>query len=485
MRGRLTAYRSRACAARRRSAIRGTSASRRSAVRRSVPTLPLVKGVRARTCATKSNASFAGPFALNETQQQANTVFGLSGDGNPRPYGEYRARDAFSGTRRHGGDRPASPLGSEARRAPRRRVRTAPAIRGGTGEAIVAVFGAEYTRDPLWKGTARVELRNTAGADYWLATGGFARKLTRDFTALGRGQWTETSTDDEIRARFGLAYRRTDDKPLRRALARWEIARRHRRSTATTCTNIASAHAAWQANRHWPWTASSRRAGSSRARTRSRRTPPCSSRRDAHGGFSPPWDAGLTGRVLTSNHFDEKQFGAGVELGRALAKNLRAAAGWNVFGFRSAGLAAADVTDAGPYVSFGWKFDETLFGGLAKEGCPVNRTHTLIRSLFTLGILFASFSAAPAFAAASDGLPATLHAPGAAYERRSDRRGPRGDRRLYRAARHRGAGEGARSRGAGRSPPRGSTPRTGHTDHDRERLRRGRVPARSFASSTG
>ena len=27
-----------------------------------------------------------------------------------------------------------------------------------------------------------------------------------------------------------------------------------------------------------------------------------------------------------------------------------------------------DVTDAGPYVSFGWKFDETLFGGLAKGG---------------------------------------------------------------------------------------------------------------------
>lgn len=43
----------------------------------------------------------------------------------------------------------------------------------------------------------------------------------------------------------------------------------------------------------------------------------------------------------------------------------------------------------------------------------MNRTHTLIRSLFMLGILFASFSAAPAFAAASDGLPATLHAPGA------------------------------------------------------------------------
>ena len=39
-----------------------------------------------------------------------------------------------------------------------------------------------------------------------------------------------------------------------------------------------------------------------------------------------------------------------------------------MFGFRSAGLAAADVTDAGPYVSFGWKFDETLFGGLAKGG---------------------------------------------------------------------------------------------------------------------
>ena len=341
------------------------TAQRRAAVGADAP---LVKGVRA-YLRHENSASFAGPFALNETQQQANTVFGLSGDGNRDLYGEYRARDAFSGR-----DAVAA-IGLRHRWEVKRGVHLdgaferLTAIRGGTGEATSAAFGAEYTRDPLWKGTARVELRNTAGADYWLATGGFARKLTRDFTALGRGQWTETSTDDEMRARFGLAYRRTDDNRFD-ALARWEIARRHPTLDGDYVhEHIASAHAAWQANRalavdgqlaaRWLVTRTDAFKAHTAVQLAAGR---------ARWQFSPPWDAGLTGRVLTSNHFDEKQFGAGVELGRALAKNLRAAAGWNVFGFRSAGLAAADVTDAGPYVSFGWKFDETLFGGLAKGG---------------------------------------------------------------------------------------------------------------------
>ncbi len=341
------------------------SEQRRAAVGADVP---LVKSVRA-YLRHENIASFAGPFALNETQQQANTVVGLSGDASRDLYGEYRARDAFSGR-----DAVAA-IGLRHRWEITRGVHLdgaferLTAIRGGTGKATSAAFGAEYTRDPLWKGTARAEVRNAVGSDYWLVTGGLARKLSRDFTVLGRGQWTETSTDDEMRARLGVAYRRTDDNRLD-ALARWEVARRHPTLDGDYVhEHIASAHAAWQANRalavdgqlaaRWLVTRTDAFKAHTAVQLAAGR---------ARWQFAPPWDAGLTGRVLTSNHFDEKQFGAGLELGRALAKNLRAAAGWNVFGFRSAGLAAADVTDAGPYVSFGWKFDETLFGGLAKGG---------------------------------------------------------------------------------------------------------------------
>ncbi|MBP8136751.1 MAG: DUF11 domain-containing protein, partial [Candidatus Eisenbacteria bacterium] len=128
------------------------TAQRRAAVGADAP---LVKGVRA-YLRHENSASFAGPFALNETQQQANTVFGLTGDGSRDLYGEYRARDAFSGR-----DAVAA-IGLRHRWEVKRGVHVdgaferLTAIRGGSGEATSAAFGAEYTRDPLWKGTARV-----------------------------------------------------------------------------------------------------------------------------------------------------------------------------------------------------------------------------------------------------------------------------------------------------------------------------------------
>ncbi|MFN8586654.1 MAG: hypothetical protein U0704_02545 [Candidatus Eisenbacteria bacterium] len=330
--------------------------------------LPLVQGVRA-YLRHENIASFAGPFAMNAAQQQASTVFGFTGENTRDVYGEYRARDAFAGR-----DAVAA-IGLRHRWAVQKGLfldgafERLTAIRGGTGEATSAALGAEYTRDPLWKGTARVELRNTGGTDYWFATGGVARKLSRDFTALGRAQWTETSTDDEMRARFGLAYRRTDDDRFD-ALARWEVARRHPTLTGDYVhEHIASGHAAWQAHRKLALDGQlAARWMVSRQDDFKAHTAVQLAAARARWQFSPPWDAGLAARALTSNHFDEKQFGLGVELGRVLAKNLRGSVGWNVFGFRSAGLAAADVTDAGPYVGFGWKFDETLFGALAKGG---------------------------------------------------------------------------------------------------------------------
>jgi hypothetical protein len=331
---------------------------------------PLTLGARAYV-RHENNASFAGPFAMNQTQQQASTVFGLSGGAGSlgSVYGEYRARDAFAGR-----DAQAA-MGLRHRWEVMRGLRLdgsferLTVIRGGSGEATSVTAGIEYTRDPLWKGTARAELRSADGAEHWLATGGVARKLTRDWTALGRAHWTETAHDDEAQARFGLAYRSTDDNHLD-ALARWEFTRRHPDLTGSyQHEQIGSVHAAWQASR--AISLDGQLAGRWLVQRQDAFKAHTATQLAAARGrwqFAPPWDAGLTGRVLTSNHFDEKQFGAGIELGRALAKNVRANIGWNVFGFRSAGLAAADVTDAGPYVGFGWKFDESLFGNIVKGG---------------------------------------------------------------------------------------------------------------------
>ena len=62
--------------------------------------------------------------------------------------------------------------------------------------------------------------------------------------------------------------------------------------------------------------------------------------------------------------------GIGGELGWAIAKNLRVAAGYNVFGFRDDDLSGVDHTDRGPYFNFGLKIDETWFDRGARKDEP-------------------------------------------------------------------------------------------------------------------
>ena len=72
------------------------------------------------------------------------------------------------------------------------------------------------------------------------------------------------------------------------------------------------------------------------------------------------FDAGVTLRLLGSDRLRMKQQGAGLEAGALLGRDLRLAAGYNVFGFHDADLAGADRTDRGPYLRIDFKFDESL-----------------------------------------------------------------------------------------------------------------------------
>ena len=130
-------------------------------------------------------SSFAGPYALNGAQRLAQAVVGfdLAYFRDGQFFSEYRARDAFSGRE------------AEATIGLRNRWQVAPGVRvdasfervnpikGGDGAEATAVTAAvEYTRSPLWKGTLRAEYRNATSGDNFLATLGYARKLTRDWT---------------------------------------------------------------------------------------------------------------------------------------------------------------------------------------------------------------------------------------------------------------------------------------------------------------
>jgi len=85
--------------------------------------------------------------------------------------------------------------------------------------------------------------------------------------------------------------------------------------------------------------------------------------------INPKWDVGLVGSVLLSAKASSVHFGLGPEVGYRLHDNLRLALGYNLFGFRDRDLSSEEYTDHGIYVSFRFKFDETIMG-LRREAKP-------------------------------------------------------------------------------------------------------------------
>jgi uncharacterized repeat protein (TIGR01451 family) len=316
-------------------------------------------------------ASFSGPFALNGDQQQATTVFGVSSDElrEGSLFTEYRARDAFAGR-----DAQAA-FGLRNRWAVARGVRLdasferVTTLRGTTDtprtDQTALTGGLDYTRSPLWKGTARVEWRTQDSHDHWFGTVGMARKLSQDWTALARGIYLDVPDDGQVDAlsRFGVAYRQTDDDHWN-ALGRYEHhVQRSDASDSRVTSHLIATNANWRPVR--PWILSGQLVGrwvsDKHAGIASKTNTELAASR-VLWEFAPGWDAGGSVRGMFSRDFAARQFGLGGELGHTFVKNLRVAAGYNVFGFRDKDMTGVDRTDAGVFVRFGLKFDESLFG---------------------------------------------------------------------------------------------------------------------------
>jgi len=207
-----------------------------------------------------------------------------------------------------------------------------------------------------------------AGSDRWFGSLGYARKLSRDWTLLGRSAVTVLPDDDrtDARTQVGFAYRQTDAN-------RWNGLMRYTHSlvddravggpTARTVTNVVSTHWSLQPSR--PWLLETQLAGKWARDDHDYLT--SRSNLQLVGGrvlydVARGWDIGASGRELLSRNAAAQQYGAGGEVGRLLGRNLRLALGYNVFGFSDKDLAGDEYTDHGPYLHLGFKFDEGLFG---------------------------------------------------------------------------------------------------------------------------
>ncbi|HRE14723.1 MAG TPA: hypothetical protein PLD37_11060, partial [Usitatibacteraceae bacterium] len=325
-------------------------------------------------------SSITGPYGLNAKERQNTSVFGVDTEymRDGRLFSEYRVRDALSG-----GDTEAAiglrntwtvaeglKLGTSVERVH--------SIAGtGQNENTALAFGVEYTANPLWKGSTRLELRDAATSESLLHTVGFASKLAPDWTLLARNTLAVQRNKDgggrQLQDRFqaGLAWRDTkaNDKD---ALARVEHKQEHDTMQAGVElkreTQIVSLHASWKPRR--PFLVSGRYAA--RWTTENSLGLASKSRAQMAGArltweFAPKWDAGFVTQVLLGEGGKSRQYGLGVEVGYLVATNLWVSAGYNLFGWRDDDLAAGENTEKGPYLRLRYKFDEMLFEGAAAK----------------------------------------------------------------------------------------------------------------------
>jgi hypothetical protein len=279
-------------------------------------------------------------------------------------------------------------------------------LEGDGFPATAASLGLDYTANPLWKGSARLEARRDKNpADpttTWLSTLGLARKLNRDWTFLGKNIYSltdRTLTADQVneRLQMGLAYRDTDTNRIN-WLSRYQYSYFKNDpalgvSADPTLPSIQqplkavhelSTHVDYHPARphfvnggyaaRWVKDTFANVDGSRKESTylehwlRGRYVYDITER----------WDIGLLGSLKYNPNADGLQtktrdYAAGIEMGYLMHQNLWASLGYNFIGFKDSltGLADDNYTSKGPFLRLRYKFDHHTFSG---KDSAVNKT---------------------------------------------------------------------------------------------------------------
>jgi uncharacterized repeat protein (TIGR01451 family) len=316
------------------------------------------------------------PFQLNGQQSQNTTVVGLESeymkDGNS--FNEYRMRDAITGREAEA----ATGLRNlwhiaEGLRASTSFERVMPVLGELETEATAATGGIEYTRNPDWKGTARLELRTATANDSLLNTFGYARKLSRDWAFLGRSilylvdnKGPTGGSKTQSRLQTGFAWRQTETDRWN-ALMKYEFKIENDSTQAQLDlerkVNLALLDLNFQPSPNWIL---SGHYGGKLVFEES------NGRDDVYPAhlvalrvtyeINRRWDIGINANTLWSGQDNSLHYGLGPEIGVTVLKNIRFGLGYNVFGFHDPDLSAEQYTDPGFYVALRMKFDETLLG---------------------------------------------------------------------------------------------------------------------------
>jgi hypothetical protein len=249
-------------------------------------------------------------------------------------------------------------------------------INSTSGNSTALSLGIEYTANPLWKGSSRIQWREDKDNTNWLLTASAARKLDRDWTLIAREYLNfidpKNGTSDTRQNRFqiGFAYRPVDNNKFD-ALGLYEN-KTDQSADRDSDTTIISLRANYHPSRPWWLTG---RFAYKRVNELLAGTVNDSYRATLVGGritydVTNRWSVGAITTILVGSG-GGRQYAYGVEVGYTVIDNLIVGLGYNWRGFNGGDLAGSDYTNRGWVLNVRYKFDEDLFRG---SDARVNRT---------------------------------------------------------------------------------------------------------------
>ena len=249
-------------------------------------------------------------------------------------------------------------------------------VKSTNGDSAALSLGGEYTANPLWKGSSRIQYREDGGFKNWLFSASAARKLDRDWTLIAREYLNiidpKNGTADTRQNRFqiGFAYRPVDNNKFD-ALGLYEQ-KTDKSADKDSATNIVSLRANYHPSRPWWLTG---RFAYKRVNELLAGTVNDSYNAALVGGritydITNRWSIGGITTMLAGKG-GGKQYAYGIEAGYTVMDNLIVGLGYNWRGFSGGDLNGSDYTNRGWVLNVRYKFDEDLFKG---GNAGVNRT---------------------------------------------------------------------------------------------------------------
>jgi hypothetical protein len=255
----------------------------------------------------------------------------------------------------------------------------------GTGTGATALsLGAEYTGDPLWRGSSRIEWREDANNTNWLWNVSATRRMDQNWTLLARNFYNLVeprtgagSKRFNDRMQIGWAFRPVDNNQFD-MLGLYELRIQSDPSSfVDRRVNIASVRTNYHPSR--PWWISARYAvkNVNEVLGGSANIPGVRSTYTAQliGGrvtydITNRWTVGALFNVLRGSS-GETQYAYGLEAGYIVMDNLLVSLGYNWRGFNDRDLGLTNYTNRGWVLNLRYKFSEDLFDGADPR---VNRT---------------------------------------------------------------------------------------------------------------